>query len=175
MAKRERILAAQTMVTEAPMEKIIARQQYSGYGDWIYGPTDDRPDGIPEDIPTEAEAARERAPIAAALAQKSSGVDITRSWLEVPADDIDEDGPLDTGLMVVKTVPALAPALSDWKADFLKRTGFSEPTTTLGKKLGVVRQTIREVDGESQLSGFNAQGELVDFRILLPQTPDREE
>jgi hypothetical protein len=151
------------------MEKIIAHQQYSGYGDWIYGPTDDRPDNGPEDIPTVAEAARERAPIAAALAQKSSGVDVSRDWLIVSSDDMDDDtGPLDTGLMVVKTEPALASALSDWQADFLKRTGFSEPTTTLGKKLGVVRQTIREVDGERQLRGFNDKGELVDFRILLP-------
>jgi hypothetical protein len=157
------------------LEKVIAHQTYAGYGDWIYGPTDDRPDNTPDDIPTIVEKVRERAPVDAAL-EKSSGVDVSRRWLEVPTDDLDDDtGPLDTGLMVVKTEPALASALSDWKADFLKRTSFSEPTTTLGKKLGVTRQTIRVVDGERQLRGFNDKGELVDFRILLPETPDTED
>ena len=152
------------------MEKIITHQTYSGYGDWVYGPMDDRPDLTADDTVTVVEKLWERAPIEVALA-KSSGLDVSRSWLEVPTDDVDDDtDPLDTGLIVVKTEPALASVLSDWKTDFLKRTGFSEPTTTLGKKLGVVRQTIREVDGERQLRGFNDKGELVDFRILLPDT-----
>jgi hypothetical protein len=86
--------------------------------------------------------------------------------------DSDDDGdPIPMMFKITAIDPApLASALSDWKADFLKRTGCNEPTTTLGKKLGVVRQTIREMDGERQLRGFNVAGELVDFRILLPNT-----
>jgi hypothetical protein len=157
------------------MEKIVTHQQYSGYGDWTYGPKDDRPDVIPDDIPTIVEKVWERGPVNAALA-KSSGTDISRDWLTVPADDLDEDtGPLDKGLQILKPDATLASVLSDWKADFSKRTGFSEPTTTFGKKLGVTRQTIRVVDGERQLRGFNDKGELVDFRILLPETPDTED
>ena len=153
------------------MEKIIAHQQYSGYGDWIYGPTDDRPDNGPDDIPTIVEKARERGPVNAALAKKSAGVDVSRDWLIVPSDDMDDDtGPLDTGLMVVKTDPALASALSDWKADFLRRTGFGEQTgTTLKKRLGIVSQTIREdADGVRWLRGFDAAGTMVDCREMLP-------
>jgi hypothetical protein len=93
---------------------------------------------------------------------------ITLDWLAVPENDVDEGDELYKLPLVVKTEPAIASVLSDWRADFLKRTGFTEPTTTLGKKLGVVQQTIREVDGERQLRGFDDKGELVDFRILLP-------
>jgi hypothetical protein len=158
------------------MDFVRVYPTYSGYGDWIYGPNDDRPDNSLDDIPTVVEKARERGPVNAALAKKCSGVAISTDWLKVPDDDLDDDtGPLDKGLMIINTEPALASVLSDWKADFLKRTGFSEPTTTLGKKLGVTRQTIRVVDGERQLRGFNDKGELVDFRILLPETPYRED
>src|ERR1700679_3076074 len=92
---------------EALMEKIIVHQQFAGYGDWVYGPNDDRPDNTPDDIPTVVEKARECGPVNAALSKRSAGVDISRDWLTVPTDDLDDDtGPLDKGLVIVKTTPA---------------------------------------------------------------------
>jgi hypothetical protein len=130
------------------MEIMVTHQSYSGYGDWIYGPTDDRPDSIPDDIPTAVEKARELGPVNAALA-KSSGVDISRSWLEVPTDDLDDDtGPLDTGLMVVKT----------------------EPVSTLGKRArpAVAKTVMRtDADGFRWSETFDASGKLLNCKVLL--------
>src|ERR1700730_3935680 len=87
------------------LEKVIVHQQFSGYGDWIYGPKDDRPDNTPDDTQTIAEKLWERAPIEVALA-KSSGADVSRGWLTLPESDLEDDtGPLDTGLIIVKTEP----------------------------------------------------------------------
>jgi hypothetical protein len=158
------------------MEKIVIHQQFTGYSEMFkkFGAQDDIPDGIEDDVPTIVEKIWQATSVNAAV-KSSSGVSVVLDLPMPPADDVDTEGEFYKLPTIVKTDPALASVLSDWKADFLKRTGFSEPTTTLGKKLGVVRQTIREVDGERQLRGFNDKGELVDFRILLPDTRDTED
>ena len=43
---------------------------------------------------------------------------------------------------------------------------------TLAKRLGIVRSEIVEEDGERWLRGFNASGELVDARTLLPEVAE---
>lgn len=77
-------------------------------------------------------------------------------------DDVDEDpGELDPPLMIRKIAPASE------SAPIATTAGM-----TLAQKLGITKTTIREVGGERQRRGFNASGELVDFRILLPGTED---
>ncbi len=108
----------------------------------------------PDELPDVVKAAFERAPIAAALAKSGTHAYVSLD-LSVPQSDVDEDWrELDKGLLIVKTAPA----------PIVPNSGY----TSLGKKLGVVRQTICEIDGLRQLHGFNAAGELVDFRVLLP-------
>ncbi|HXN26076.1 MAG TPA: hypothetical protein VN902_03080 [Candidatus Acidoferrales bacterium] len=130
------------------MEKVIVHRTYWGYGDFVYGPSDDRPDNTPDDIPTIVEKVRERAPVDAALA-KSSGMDVSRSWLEVLTDDLDDDtGPLDTGLMVVKT----------------------GPVSTLGKQArpAIAKTATRtDADGFTWVETFDSTGALLETRVLL--------
>jgi hypothetical protein len=138
------------------MEKIITHQQYSGYGDWIYGPNDDRPDNTPDDLPTIVEKARELGPINAALANKSADVDVSRDWLIVSSDDIDDNtGQLDTGLAIVKTAPA--------------------SSSTLGKRArpGIAKTVARtDEDGFRWIESYDATGALLDTRVLLSDTEE---
>jgi hypothetical protein len=84
-----------------------------------------------------------------------------------PADDVDEDSNELDPMMKIVAVNKPASVLSDWQADFLKRT--SEPTgNTLKKRLGIASTTIRrDEDGIAWLRGFNAAGEMVDCRTLI--------
>jgi hypothetical protein len=153
------------------LEKVIVHQDFVNYAEAFkpYGAQDDVPDNGPEDIETVAERVRDRAPIDAALARKSSGVSVSLDWLRVPDDDLDTDtGELDKGLVIQKTtIPASVAAMT---TPIAKASGM-----TLAQKLGITKTTIREVDGERQLRGFNDKNELVHFKILLPEIPETEE
>ena len=78
-------------------------------------------------------------------------MDISRDWLTVPTDDLDDDtGPLDKGLVIVKTAPA--------------------PVSTLGKR---ARPAIAKVHTYTDGDGFvwretyDASGKLLDCKVLL--------
>ena len=132
------------------MEFVIVHREYFGYGDWLFGPNDERPDDLPDDIATTVEKIWERGPINAAL-EKSASVDISRSWLQVPADDLDTDtGELDTGLKVIKAAPS--------------------SSSTLGKRARptIAKTTTRvDEDGFEWSESFDARGQLIDTRVLL--------
>jgi hypothetical protein len=96
---------------------------------------------------------------------------IDLGFLKVPSmdDEVDDDGdpiPMMFKLTAIDP-PSPASAVSDWKADFLKRA-LSEPANTLKKKLRITSTTIREdADGVKWLGGFDASGTMVDCRTLL--------
>jgi hypothetical protein len=137
------------------METVRVFHPYAGYGDFVWGPNDDRPDNTPDDVPTVVEKIRELGPINAALAKKSSGMDISRSWLEVPTDDLDDDsGQLDKGLMVITT---------------------ARTVNTLAKRTRPeIAKTTTRVDGDgfTWLESFDAGGQLLDSKVLLTKTED---
>jgi hypothetical protein len=127
-------------------------------------PADLKPD--PEDGPDVMDIALK------AMIATAPRATVDPAFFKAPSmdDDVDEDnGELDPPLVIQKIGPETVSALSDWRADFLKRVGFSEPTgNTLKKRLGIVSSTIRrDEDGTAWLRGFNAAGEMVDCRTLI--------
>jgi len=94
-------------------------------------------------------------------------VAVNLDFFKVPdmGSDVDsDDGELDPMLKIVAIDPP-SPASA-----FLKRTGFGEQSSnTLAKRLGITSTTIRrDEDGVTWLRGFDAAGEMVDCREMLP-------
>ena len=130
------------------MEKIITHQQYSGYGDWIYGPKDDRPDNTPDDIPTIADQAWQAAPVQAAL-KSATGASVVLD-LSVPTHDVDDDGEIYKLPVIVKTAPA--------------------GSSTLGKRARPeIAKTVTRTDedGFRWSETFDDSGALLDCKVLL--------
>jgi hypothetical protein len=152
---------------------VIVHRDYSGsgYSEMFkkFGAQDEVPD-VEEDVHPVA-AAWEAAPVNAAI-KAANGIAIDLAFFAAPpADDLDEDSStLDPPLKIVAVEPSLVSAVSDWKADFLKRVGLSEPSgNTLKKKLGIASTTIRrDADGVDWIRAFDGDGVLIDIRTLLP-------
>jgi hypothetical protein len=71
------------------LEKVIVHQQYAGYGDWIYGAQDERPDLTDDEAIDPVAKIWQAAPVNAALG-KSSGASVVLD-LSVPEGDVDSD------------------------------------------------------------------------------------
>jgi len=102
-----------------------------------------------------------------AMIANAPRVAVNLDFFKVPDMDSDvdsDDGELDPMLKIV-ALDRLSPASA-----FLKRTGFGEQSSnTLAKRLGITSTTIRrDEDGVTWLRGFNAAGQMVDCREMLP-------
>jgi hypothetical protein len=131
------------------LEKMVVHRQYAGYSEVFkkFGAQDEVPDADDE-IPEPVGQAFAAAPVRVALAKSDTPMSISRDWLDVPADDVD-DGcfELQKSPMVVK----------------------DEGPRTLAKKLRVVKTTTEaDENGTQWVRGYDASGVLVDTRVLLP-------